>query len=120
MMPDEWPSMRSMARWVLPVLVGPSTAVTPAPRALEPRLVEEEKEMGINGRKLGDNQWCCCWMQAHSAAGAAKLSRIVQVADRVACSGIGIRSSSAKAPRRSRRPGRYMLPPYPANTQWDR
>ena len=27
------PSMRSMARWVLPVLVGPSTAVTPAPRA---------------------------------------------------------------------------------------
>ncbi len=23
MMPDEWPSMRSMARWVLPVLVGP-------------------------------------------------------------------------------------------------
>lgn len=24
--------MRSMARWVLPVLVGPSTAVTPAPR----------------------------------------------------------------------------------------
>src|SRR5205807_4516275 len=69
MMPEEWPSMRSMARWVLPVLVGPSTAVTPAPRALEPRLVEEEKEMGINGRKLGDNQGCCCWRLAHPAAG---------------------------------------------------
>jgi hypothetical protein len=27
-MPDEWPSNRSMARWVLPVLVGPSTAFT--------------------------------------------------------------------------------------------
>ena len=28
MMPLSWPSMRSMARWVLPVFVGPSTAVT--------------------------------------------------------------------------------------------
>ena len=27
-MPPPWPSMRSTARWVLPVLVGPSTAVT--------------------------------------------------------------------------------------------
>ena len=26
-MPERWPSMRSMARWVLPVLVGPRTAV---------------------------------------------------------------------------------------------
>ena len=25
-MPDAWPSMRSIARWVLPVFVGPSTA----------------------------------------------------------------------------------------------
>src|SRR5882757_8757627 len=32
MMPEEWPSMRSMARWVLPVLVGPRTAVTPRAR----------------------------------------------------------------------------------------
>ena len=39
--------MRSMARWVLPVLVGPSTAVTPAPRAPVARLVGEENEMGI-------------------------------------------------------------------------
>jgi hypothetical protein len=31
--PEEWASMRSIARWVLPVLVGPSTAVTPAPGA---------------------------------------------------------------------------------------
>ena len=27
-MPEAWPSMRSTARWVLPVLVGPSTATT--------------------------------------------------------------------------------------------
>ena len=36
-----------MARWVLPVLVGPSTAVTPAPRARPSRLVAGEKEIGI-------------------------------------------------------------------------
>src|SRR5215469_7126004 len=47
MMPDEWASIRSMARWVLPVLVGPSTAVTPWPRATGSREVTEEKEMGI-------------------------------------------------------------------------
>ena len=32
-MPEECASIRSIARWVLPVLVGPSTAVTPAPGA---------------------------------------------------------------------------------------
>src|ERR1700675_1295775 len=47
MIPDEWPSMRSMARCVFPVLVGPSPAVTPAPRAPKSRLVAEEKEIGI-------------------------------------------------------------------------
>jgi hypothetical protein len=31
----------------LPVLVGPSTAVTPAPRARPSRLVVGEKEIGI-------------------------------------------------------------------------
>ena len=41
--------MRSMARWVLPVLVGPSTAVTPAPRVRLSRLAGEEKVMGIRG-----------------------------------------------------------------------
>src|SRR5262249_38916278 len=50
MIPLEWPSMRSIARWVLPVLVGPSTAVTPAPRARASRLIGEEKEMGIDDR----------------------------------------------------------------------
>src|SRR5215831_10276036 len=45
MMPDECASMRSMARWVLPVLVGPSTAVTPAPRARASRFTGEEKEI---------------------------------------------------------------------------
>src|SRR5262249_54899087 len=39
-----------MARWVLPVLVGPSTAVTPWPRAPASR-VDEEKEMGIQGSR---------------------------------------------------------------------
>src|SRR6266404_250557 len=33
MTPEECASIRSIARWVLPVLVGPSTAVTPAPGA---------------------------------------------------------------------------------------
>src|SRR3569833_1809522 len=32
-MPVGWATMRSMARWVLPVLVGPSTAVTLLARA---------------------------------------------------------------------------------------
>src|SRR5881394_3178229 len=48
MMPEECASMRSMARCVLPVLVGPRTAVTPAPRAS--RDVERENEMGISVR----------------------------------------------------------------------
>ena len=43
--------MRSIARWVLPVLVGPSTAVTPAPRARASRLVGEENEMDIDGQE---------------------------------------------------------------------
>src|SRR5262245_64077991 len=42
--------MRSMARWVLPVLVGPSTAVTPAPRARASRFWGAEKETGITIR----------------------------------------------------------------------
>ena len=33
--PDGWASMRSIARWVLPVFVGPSTAVTVRDRALD-------------------------------------------------------------------------------------
>jgi hypothetical protein len=37
----------------LPVLVGPSTAVTPVPRAPESRLAGEEKEMGID--RLSDD-----------------------------------------------------------------
>jgi hypothetical protein len=76
-------------------------------------LVEGEKEMGINGRKLGDNQWCCCVMLAHSAAGAAKLSKIVQVADRVACLGVGIRSSSAKSPAEISPPGKIQASAMP-------
>src|SRR5450631_3035165 len=46
-MPLECASMRSMARWVLPVLVGPSTAVTPWPRARGSRSPGELNEMGI-------------------------------------------------------------------------
>src|ERR1700730_8519342 len=48
MIPEEWASIRSMARCVLPVLVGPRTAVTPAPRARASRATGEEKEMGIS------------------------------------------------------------------------
>src|SRR4029079_16445218 len=46
-MPDECPSIRSMARNVLPVLVGPSTAVTPAPRRRPSRVTGDENEIGI-------------------------------------------------------------------------
>src|ERR1700733_10086673 len=47
MTPEECASSRSMARWVLPVLVGPSTAVTPKPgaRPLPNVGAEEEKTM---------------------------------------------------------------------------
>src|ERR1700692_209980 len=53
MIPEEWASMRSMARCVLPVLVGPRTAVTPAPRARAPRATGEEKEIGISYPECG-------------------------------------------------------------------
>src|SRR5215213_10828291 len=47
-MPLEWASIRSIARCVLPVLVGPSTAVTPAPRTRASREpFGDEKEMVI-------------------------------------------------------------------------
>src|SRR5215210_2581076 len=46
-MPDECPSIRSIARKVLPVLVGPSTAVTPAPRRRPSRVTGDENEIGI-------------------------------------------------------------------------
>src|SRR5262252_8985998 len=46
-MPEECASMRSIARWVLPVLVGPSTAVTPWPRARWSRSPVELNEIGI-------------------------------------------------------------------------
>src|SRR5687768_7207414 len=58
-MPDECATMRSIARCVLPVLVGPRTAVTPTPRARASRLWGGEKERGIagalyhNGRRPG-------------------------------------------------------------------
>src|SRR6201996_9458318 len=53
-MPEECASRRSIARWVLPVLVGPSTAVTPAPgaRSLENKGGEDEKAM-ISGSFCG-------------------------------------------------------------------
>src|SRR5664279_4638513 len=49
--------MRSMARWVFPVLVGPSTAVTPAPRARDARLGCGENEMAIT--RPDWRQGCC-------------------------------------------------------------
>src|SRR5215208_34677 len=50
-MPEECASMRSIARWVLPVLVGPSTAVTPTPRARASRLWGAEKETAISDER---------------------------------------------------------------------
>src|SRR5215472_9342371 len=48
-MPEECASMRSIARCVLPVLVGPSTAVTPEPGARSAWNVDEG-EKAINSR----------------------------------------------------------------------
>jgi len=46
-MPEECASIRSIARCVLPVLVGPSTAVTPEPRARSSRSARGENEIDI-------------------------------------------------------------------------
>src|SRR5690348_5826886 len=46
-MPEECASIRSIARCVLPVLVGPSTAVTPEPRAESSRSATGENEIDI-------------------------------------------------------------------------
>src|SRR5215213_11206193 len=45
-MPLSWPSIRSMARWVLPVFVGPSTAVTPRARTC-----------GLKERRITEPSW---------------------------------------------------------------
>src|SRR3954471_4359440 len=81
MMPDEWPSMRSIARWVLPVLVGPSTAVTPAPRARASRLIGDEKEIGIFIQRqvshlsfLCSDKFLACHMRGLSCAASTPLS----------------------------------------------
>src|SRR5580658_6547458 len=57
-MPLEWPSMRSMARCVLPVLVGPRTARTrgageKAPIALESGLLRRKASTAANFRASG-------------------------------------------------------------------
>src|SRR3974377_2361246 len=54
MIPEECASMRSIARWVFPVFVGPRTAVTPAPRVPEARLVAEENEIDIKNWNWGE------------------------------------------------------------------
>src|SRR5690242_8549695 len=75
--PDEWASIRSIAKWVLPVLVGPSTAVTPAPRAPLSRATGEAKESAIGisatrGTAVRSRRGSCLY---HNATGEAALSR---------------------------------------------
>ena len=43
--------MRSMARWVLPVLVGPRTAVTPAPRRRPSRDAGDDLVVDLAGEQ---------------------------------------------------------------------
>src|SRR5262245_53207544 len=115
MIPEECASMRSMARCVLPVLVGPSTAVTPAPRAPVPRLFEGEKEMGIKGRKPAQELMllprdAVC----QPAAGAVKRARIMDDRSRGlidCCHGFQPRPD----PHLQFAGVRYMLPRAPAN-----
>jgi hypothetical protein len=49
-MPLEWPSMRSMARWVLPVLVGPRTALILARALIGERWVPAAAISSRSGR----------------------------------------------------------------------
>src|ERR1700728_1473825 len=60
MRPDECASIRSIARCVFPVLVGPSTAVTPAPRARSSRSAGGENEIGIKSPA-----WTRHWRNKH-------------------------------------------------------
>src|SRR5437764_8267947 len=62
MMPEECASIRSIAKWVLPVLVGPSTAVTPAPGARS--LPNEGGEKAI---------FCRCFLRRYVHAYSAKV-----------------------------------------------
>src|SRR4051812_43645579 len=47
MTPEECATIRSIARWVLPVLVGPSTAVTPKPGARPSEGIGAIEEKGM-------------------------------------------------------------------------
>src|SRR5437762_2051112 len=50
MTPEECATIRSIARWVFPVLVGPSTAVTPKPGARPFEGVGADKEKAMFSR----------------------------------------------------------------------
>src|SRR5262249_15264986 len=80
MMPDEWASIRSIARWVLPVLVGPSTAVTPCPRTTASREVTEEKEIGIRGPAGGSRRPLVRTLVYHNATPARADSLVAPAA----------------------------------------
>src|SRR5262245_3349848 len=58
MSPVSWPSMRSIARWVLPVLVGPSTAVTLRMRAARSRLIRTCPQRATGTCSAGIAEWC--------------------------------------------------------------
>src|SRR5579871_1070737 len=80
MMPDECASIRSIARWVLPVLVGPSTAVTPWPRTTASRDVTEEKEIGIRGPAGGSRRPLVRPFVYHNATPAGAFSSAHRIA----------------------------------------
>ena len=50
-MPEAWPSIRSTARWVLPVLVGPSTATRRAGAAPVGRSLMPPRNVGQAGER---------------------------------------------------------------------
>src|SRR5947209_5827290 len=70
--------MGSIARWVLPVLVGPSTAVTPVPRTPVPRLLGREKEIAINLDLLSGPQRRYRFGSSGTRAGHAVVTPISQ------------------------------------------
>src|SRR6185295_14402356 len=115
MTPDECASIRSMARWVLPVLVGPSTAVTAVPRLRAPRGAGDENEIAISFPG---------WGAPASAAGPLSVPQCVTLRRR---KGVWLNVANESGTNRARiadsepdrvRSLRYVVPPGRQGTTW--
>src|ERR1700755_1254400 len=92
MMPLECASIRSIARWVLPVLVGPSTAVTPEPRA---RFWPRSLVKAADGEKA-IFYGCFYWQRASTSIIARHLSQIATILGAPGTLRNGVRTNRAR------------------------